>query len=142
MTSMSGLAQFFHIRRSFYPPPLGQLPLLERVAMHVVHRAPWNTFRHGHFFQLPKHRASVLRSPTVACAAALFRTATRTITHWPRWIEQMKVVAADNLSFSRVHGEKIFYPECWDSPPPLRRTSSGPMRDLLGLEDLKPPASF
>ncbi len=101
------------------PPPLGQLPLLERVAMHVVHRAPWNTFRHGHFFQLPKHRASVLRSPTVACAAALFRTATRTITHWPRWIEQMKVVAADNLSFSRVHGEKIFYPECWDSPPPL-----------------------
>ena len=84
--------------------------------MHVVHRAPWNTFRHGDFFQLRKFKVPALGSPTVACAAALFRTATRTIPHWPKWIEQLKIAAHENLPFSRTHGEKVFYPSCWDSP--------------------------
>lgn len=56
--------------------------VMETVALHVVLRAPWSleTFRHSDFFQLPIVGGPKLRSPNVACAAALYRTAAHTIT--------------------------------------------------------------
>ena len=51
--------------------------LLERIALHAVYQAPFNTFRHSDFFQLSQFGASKLRSFNVDSAAALFRTAAR-----------------------------------------------------------------
>jgi len=89
--------------------------MLERVAMHTVLRAPWNTFRHSDFFQLPKIGGPKLRSPNVACAAALFRTAAKTVDSWPQWIYQMKVAAEEHLSLV-INNSSFQFPGCWDSP--------------------------
>ena len=68
------------------------------------------------FFQLSQFGASKLRSFNVDSAAALFRTAARTVTCWTAWMEQMKVAAEEHLGANfAVAG--VFYPSCWHSPP-------------------------
>ena len=89
--------------------------MTERVAMHTIMRAPWNTFRHSEFFQLNTIGGPKFRSPNVACAAALFRTAAKTIDCWPEWVRQMKIAAEAHLSVASVCAER-HYPSFWDSP--------------------------
>ena len=68
--------------------------MLERVALHTVLRAPWNTFRHSDMFLLQLIGGPKLRSPNIACASALFRTAAKTIGCWPAWVLQIIVFKA------------------------------------------------
>ncbi len=89
--------------------------LLERIALHTVLRAPWNTFRHSDFFQLHKIGGPKFRSFNVACASALYRTATRTVCSWQEWIEQMTINAKEHLSVRHAATGQL-YPDCWDSP--------------------------
>ena len=51
--------------------------MLERIALHTVFRVPWNTFRHKDFFSLQCLGGPKVRSFNVACASALYRTASR-----------------------------------------------------------------
>ena len=87
----------------------------ERVALHTVFRAPWNSFRHQDFFALQHIGGPTLRSLPIACTSAIFRTAVRTATSWPMWISQMKLAAQEHLSVTRGIKD-LDYPECWDSP--------------------------
>jgi len=89
--------------------------MLERIALHTVLRAPWNTFRHSDFFKLHKFGGPKLRSFNIACASALFRTAARTVHNWGHWISQMSAAADEHLPVSRsIQG--FHYPDFWDSP--------------------------
>ena len=90
--------------------------VLERIALHTVLRAPWNSFRHSDFFQLHKYGGPKLRSPNIACASALYRTAAKTVSNWGHWVMQMKVVADEHVGLAQLVGG-AHYPKCWDSPP-------------------------
>ena len=89
--------------------------MLERIALHTVLRAPWNTFRHSDFFKLRKYGGPNIRSFNVACASALYRTAARTVSNWGSWIHQMTAACEEHLPVIRsIKG--LHYPEFWDSP--------------------------
>ena len=68
------------------------VPLLktfqERYGMLSVLRCS-NCMRHSDLFELHKLGGPKLRSIEVSCAAALTRTALKTITPWPDWIKQL-----------------------------------------------------
>ena len=42
-------------------------------------------------FELHKYGGPKIRSISVACTAALTRTALKTVTEWPDWVRQMQV---------------------------------------------------
>ena len=71
--------------------------LLERIALHTVFRAPWNSLRHQDFFSLAKYGGPKVRSFNIACASALYRTAAKTVTTWPTWVHQMAAAAKEHL---------------------------------------------
>ena len=101
-------AQLLHLPR--------ELALLERVALHAVLRLPFNTFRHGDFFQLHMFGGPKFRSLTAACAAAIFRTAQQTITTWPVWVAQLNAAAEQFLALDPLaRGRRS--PAIWDSQP-------------------------
>jgi len=89
---------------------------LERVALHTVLRAPFNTFRHVHLLNLDKVGGPKLRSFNVASAAALFRTAARTVCTWEAWATQLLTAAHEHLPVGKVLNG-WHYPDFWDSPP-------------------------
>ena len=89
--------------------------MLERIALHTVLRAPWNTFKHSHLFQIHEYGGPKLKSFNVACASALYSTASRTVVTWGSWIQQMTAACNEHLPVTRgIKG--LHYPECWDSP--------------------------
>ena len=53
---------------------------------------------------------------TVSCAAALFRTAARTVTCWKGWIDDLTVVADANLTINDRRDGRLC-PAFWDTPP-------------------------
>ena len=88
----------------------------ERVAMHTVLRAPINSMRHADFFHLHEFGGPKLRSLTASCASALFRTATKTVPHWPAWIKQLDTAAREFLPIKQfIEGVRTTH--IWDSPP-------------------------
>jgi len=90
--------------------------VLERIALHTVLRAPWNTFRHVDLLKLGRVGGPTLRSFNVASAAALFRTAAKTVCNWEAWNSQMLIAAREHLPVGKfVAG--MHYPDFWDSPP-------------------------
>ena len=62
---------------------------------------------------MPMPRCSI-----IGAAAALTRTAVKTITCWRQWIPQLEAVSAENLVLSRAHHprERLLSPPCWDAP--------------------------
>ena len=88
---------------------------IERAALHAVMRAPFNAFRHADFFQLHKIKGPKLRSVNVACTAALFRTAAKTLVNWPEWTRQMRTAAQEHLRLDDIRNNRL-YPRFWDSP--------------------------
>jgi len=96
--------------------PLGEKHfMLERIALHTVLRAPWNTFRHVDLLKLSKVGGPKLRSFNVASAAALFRTAAKTVCNWEDWSSQMLTAAREHLPVGKVEAG-LHYPDFWDSP--------------------------
>ena len=93
-----------------------EIGVLERVALHTVMRLPYNTFRHADFFQIDKMCKIRFRSLVAACASALFRTAYKTVTSWPRWVSQLDTAAREFLPVQQFT-EGVRSPPCWDSPP-------------------------
>ena len=89
---------------------------MERIALHTVLRAPWNTFRHVDLLKLGEIGGPKLRSFNVACAAALFRTAAKTVCNWEAWSSQMQVAAREHLPVGKVEAG-MHYPDFGDSPP-------------------------
>ena len=55
-----------------------------------------------------------LRSVVAACAAALFRTAAKTVPSWPEWIRQMEIAAKAHLPLQSIGTGKLC-PDFWDS---------------------------
>ena len=86
-----------------------------------VLRCP-NCMRHSDFFELYKYGGPKLRSISVACTAALTRTALKTISDWPDWVKELQFahnefIALDHL---RQPGQKTLSqtklcPDHWDS---------------------------
>ena len=109
-------------------PPHEKLPNAERGALHTDHRAPGNTFRHGDFFALEEFGAPKIRSPIIASAAALFRTATKTVTHWPEWVTQLKLAAHEHLPAQQVCVCRKSYILIFGTPRLMFAISSGPMK--------------
>jgi len=96
-------------------PLCSKLCVRERVAMHTVLRAPFNTFRHIDLVDLHVVGGPKLRSFTVASAAALFRAAARTVTSWVQWLGQMNSAAREHSPVAWTQ-QGYIYPKCWDSP--------------------------
>ena len=96
----------------------------QRVALHTVYKAPINTFAHNHFFQAPSTGVPKPRCAEAACAAALTRTACKTITGWDKWVAPLRLVAAECLPLSMyrdrpfviAQNSKSASPGFWDAP--------------------------
>ena len=89
---------------------------LKRIALHTMLRAPRNTFRHVVSLKLSKVGGPILRSFGVAGAAALFRTAAKTVFTWEAWSSQMLTAARENLPVGMVEA-RMHHPDFWDSHP-------------------------
>ena len=50
-----------------------------------------NCLRHSNMFELHKYGGPKIKSISVACTAALTRTALKTVTGWPDWVRQMQI---------------------------------------------------
>ena len=57
-----------------------------------------------------------LRSISVACAAAIYRTALTTVTCWPKWISQLEICAKQFLPPTQLV-KRNPTPSHWDSDP-------------------------
>jgi len=58
-----------------------------------------------------------IRCGIASSAAALLRTANKTITRWRCWIPQMRLAAEEHLPLRRALSSTPFlFPDCWDSP--------------------------
>ena len=88
----------------------------ERGALHTVLRMPTNALAHADMFQLQAIGGPHLRSLSASCASALFRTAFRTVTTWPTWLEQLKV-AAERWQPLRPYVLNDMSPDFWDNIP-------------------------
>jgi len=96
------------------PPP--NLPQIESAALHGVFRLPNNCFRHRHFFDHESLGIPKIRSAYVACLAALFRTASKTLPNWSQWLIQLNV-AAHELMPMALWGKGLLCHPFWDSQP-------------------------
>ncbi len=67
---------------------------------------------------MPKLGMPTPRCSIVNAAAALTRTAVKTISCWKQWLPQLRAVSAENLVLSRAHNprERLLFPPCWDAP--------------------------
>ena len=88
----------------------------ERAFCHTVLRAPQNMLCHGDLLHLQAIGGPALRSVVTASAAALMRTATKTITGWPYWLKQLRE-AADKWRPLKDALSPHPSPTSWDSPP-------------------------
>jgi len=103
----------------------------ERAIMHTILRLPQNALCHSDFFHLGKVGGPKFRSIVASCAAALFRTASRTVTTWPDWIVQLEIAAQSHLPLNEYVKSNLS-PAFWDSPPiacNLREAQLGFPRD-------------
>jgi len=88
----------------------------QRVAFHVVYHAPFNTFAHSDFFQWSMVGLPSLTCGIASAAAALMRTANKTITRWRSWIPQMFEAAEAHLPTARTCcPNPLLSPDFWDS---------------------------
>ena len=87
----------------------------ERVGIYNVLRAPQCT-RTSDLYQLHNIGGPKLRSISVACAAATFRTALATVTDWPKWISQLEICAKEFLPADQLVKRNLT-PIYWDSDP-------------------------
>ena len=118
----------------------------QRVACHVIYRAPFNVFAHSDIFQWATMGLPNIRCGISASAAALMRTALKTVTHWSDWIAQMCTTAQEHLpSALALHPrDPQYWQSFWDSPPfavSLLRASQGrfdnPDLDNAGAEIIR-----
>ena len=67
---------------------------------------------------MPKLGMPTPRCSIVTAAAALTRTAVKTISCWKQWLPQLRAVSAEHLVLSRAHNprERLLFPPCWDAP--------------------------
>ena len=72
--------------------------------------------RTSDIYQLHKLGGPKLRSISVACAAATYRTALTTVTCWPKWISQLEICAKQFLPFTQLVKRNLT-PSHWDSDP-------------------------
>ena len=103
------------------------LDQVERAMLHTILRLPQNALCHSDFFHLSKLGGPCPRSITAACASALFRTACKTVTNWPYWIQQLETAATECMALGPWVMETLSV-EHWDSPPiacNLREASRG-----------------
>ena len=92
------------------------LETTERAVLHTVFRLPQNALCHQDFFHLQQLGGPSPRSISASCASALFRTACKTVTNWPEWIQQLTTAATELLPlYPLALGE--LSAEHWDSPP-------------------------
>jgi len=88
----------------------------ERTAMqHILHTAT-NAFTHSDFFHLSTAGGPYLRSMCATARATLFRSAIKTVPHWPEWKMQIVTAAMESLPVSRIASGEL-YPSFWDGPP-------------------------
>ena len=100
--------------------------------MHSLLRLPQNISCHADFYHLHKAGGPKFRSIVVASVAALFRTAVRTVTSWPLWIEQLEDAALRWLPLEPLIKDTLT-PSFWDSPPiacKLKEASRGFPNDI------------
>jgi len=89
---------------------------IERGSLFKVMKMATNSLRHADFFQLHKAGGPKLRSLTAASAAALFRTAAKTVPSWPQWKLQLTQTAQECLPLGDW-GRGLLSPRFWDSSP-------------------------
>ena len=77
-------------------------------------RIPTNSLRHADFFNLEPLGNLKLRSVSAACASALFRTAHKTITFWPTWMQHLTSAQQEFLPICQHESGKMA-PAFWDS---------------------------
>ena len=70
--------------------------------------------RTSDLYQLRKLDGPKLRSISLACAAAIFRTALATVTDWPKWISQLEICAKEFLPVDQLVKRNLT-PVYWDS---------------------------
>ena len=75
-----------------------------------------NALPHQDFLHLSKLGGPTFRSLAAASAATLFRTAAKTVTHWPEWKKQLQEAAIEFLPFESW-GNGICSTSIWDSQP-------------------------
>ena len=98
-----------------FPLP-GNAMQKERTAMqHILHTAT-NAFTHSDFFHLGTAGGPYLRSMCASARATLFRSAFKTVPHWPEWKRQIVNAAMESLPVSRIASGEM-YPSFWDGPP-------------------------
>ena len=111
-----------YVAQLFPLPPTFQY--MQRTALHTVYKAPFNMFSHPAFFKVGCIDLPVPRCAIAASAAALVRTALKTISSCRRWIPPMRQVAQENLpvcnlqeiSFEKDAVAASASPPWWDSP--------------------------
>ena len=75
-------------------------------------------------FELHKYGGPKIRSISVACTAALTRTALKKITEWPDWVKQMQFAYNEFTALDRLRNpgqatlsQAKLCPDYWDSSP-------------------------
>ena len=75
-------------------------------------------------FELHKYGGPKIRSISVACTAALTRTALKTVTEWPDWVRQMQVSFNEFSAIKHLRrpgqttlSQASLCPSYWDSLP-------------------------
>ena len=83
-----------------------------------------NCLRHSDMFELHKYGGPNIRSISVACTAALTRTALKTVTEWPVWVRQMQIAYNEFTALDHLRrpgqtslSQAKLCPDYWDSPP-------------------------
>jgi hypothetical protein len=89
---------------------------IERAALHKVMHIATNAIPLKDFYNLGRCGGPKFRSLCATAAAAMFRTAAQTITHWPEFKRQI-IEAATAFLPIELWGSGTFSPDFWDSTP-------------------------
>lgn len=89
---------------------------LERRIFHKVTGFATSAIGHADFLNLRQGGGPKLHSFCVAGAAALFRTATKTVTCWPSWLVQLRAAALEGCPLA-LWARGDLTPPFWDSVP-------------------------
>ena len=83
-----------------------------------------NCLRHSDMFELHKYGGPKIRFISVACIAALTRTALKTITGWLDWVKQMQFAYNEFTALDHLRNpgqttlsQAKLCPDYWDSSP-------------------------
>ena len=95
-------------------PP--EAPIVERKVLHKVTKYATNAVRHADFFHLSEAGGPKLHSFSAAAAAAMFRTASKTLATWPQWLSQLKAASKEAGPIAQWICSN-YSPSFWDSTP-------------------------